>query len=399
MQMHYCIADILENMIVKKMETASPSIFIYGNLKQDEVGGGELKAHDAVVAKLAVESSADDNALAIERGIYMLIKKELAQLSPHFLRGVYQGSCQDSFILAGKTSPFDSEQRKLFDLWIELRADQIQYRLLQSDKPKLRAALDAWKVMFPNEEFDMVEAIQHIPLLQNLLNSVYFVITPKMKGVSLQDFLDKKMYRKLSLAYGKNFDVLVTMQVAQALSVMEHFQLRHNDLHTGNVFIEIFDDEQSIDYTFPIVFSLKTRFKITIYDFDQAALVPEYTNHTVDAAFCENIGECSKFVKNFDFYTFLVYFQEALSQHSDFVKPVITIKSVLGNQFYEADKARTRHEVGLDAYFGRPCECKKLTAEGDACESCEIRQVFLAQMQSPADFFKLYARKRLAGVF
>ena len=82
----------------------------------------------------------------------------------------------------------------------------------------------------------------------------------------------------------------------------------HNDLHSGNIFVEEFSKPKSIMYVDDgdIYYLPKCKRKVLIFDFDRAYTPRFGENKYLDDYFCDNWGQCSKVSNNKDILKVLV---------------------------------------------------------------------------------------------
>ncbi len=385
MQDKVCLYSLLDAFEFRKTlaTSSSESIIFFGKLKADIFPN--LKNLDVVI-KLSPSSSEVDNSMAIERFLYMRVKDFLMQETPHLLQGIYSGVCDVECL-----SDFKKDEifkKSLYDKWYAMRA----HREILSPKELIKIAKESGSD-------DITEQNKYITKkLQYEDNAIYYLVTPELKGMKLSTFIENLNTKKSNLP--KHFDILIGLQVAQALCIFEKHQIRHNDLHLGNIFIEVFTEPRPLDYNVPFVFTLYSRYKITIYDYDHSGIAWNgKRNLFLDSTMCESTGECNEFVPNWDWYTFLVHFIFIyLKKFPNAAKNLTLLNTVLGKNAYEdALKSKIRYdgtskiEIGNDAEFLRPCECVELD-DANKCSKCLPRLQFLSNIkETPKVFFKKYS--------
>src|SRR4029078_12361660 len=97
----------------------SNSIIIFGNLKGKPV-----------VFKIAADSKPDENALEVERDVYMFVKNVLSLKTPHFTKGLAVESCKLEDIFQSPNSFLNTEFKKK---WQQFRGAAIYNKANVSD--------------------------------------------------------------------------------------------------------------------------------------------------------------------------------------------------------------------------------------------------------------------------
>lgn len=335
------------------------------------------------VLKLTADSPLNNNSLQVERDIYELVKNKLSKLSPHFLAGIDIGESGDGAIINMRSSAKQNE-RSLYERWILLRMNAIF-----ADFPADGYAWNAFKRSAPplaqQSNHNFAEYLLLEPSMQSKHRTVHYVLTKEMPGVPLGEFLKQRNLPN-------NILEIIMIQLAQALSVLASKRIMHNDLHFGNIFVETFDQVQTIQYIFPRKLNFHTKFVVTIFDFDRGA-TPNIRNKGLDNIYCPLVGQCSDYQPKFDWYTVLSHLiSNAIENHmpSDQIRPFIQILGSL----YEPRKQTP--SIGSNAFFALPCKCTNVSSDGQRCESCERSQ--LQSLISPEDYFLQHVQQASSSV-
>jgi hypothetical protein len=287
-----------------------------------------------VVLKIGIADPTDANGLEAERKIYQWVQQNMVSLSPHWTGGQQIGTCVEAdFQRAGLGNP-----------------------LPQIPNPSSRA--------------------------------FRYIVLPELQGIPLQALLDPdnkttKALREIALD-DPNFEPDLMIQVAQALTVAQAFQFRHNDMHPGNIFIKYSPIAMDLSYQYPYTFTLTTHWEIRIFDYNFATVQgnrnPGLSTMLGERSFteCQRSTRCNDWVENWDWYFFT--------------------RTYLG----EAEYSNIGYTLGLDdrAVFRThgifPCQClasvihkDKDGRERSICSSCLLDQDVLQSMFSPLDY--LYA--------
>ncbi len=381
-----CLQDILSGFDeVKKMTSESEAVMIIGSLRE---GVFPERKEREVVLKLTLPSSANDNSLDVERKMYMLVHEKMRWQTPHLLEGLYESTCDDTALLNLEFSENRAE-KSLFDRWAALRAKHVWKSYPKVRRDKMIEQLSE----LGHEEFSWDLVVQTFDLMLPV-TKVHFVVTPKMKDIALADFIQQPgVARSLS-----GDDMMeMSLQVAQAIVVLEDNNINHHDLHLGNIFIRVLPKPDVIVYQFPKPplgqnnYSVTSKFLLMLFDFDHATgQAAEVKNNMLENTnLCKSLGACSKFEKNLDWYAFVSVF-------------VPFMKKVKGH-VPEALENLLQGDVSWnDAYPGHPCSCEVYKNDKDppspenplpdnednACLKCTLRTAFLKQMTSAETFFK-----------
>ena len=137
---------------------------------------------------------------------------------------------------------------------------------------------------------------------------VNFIITELAPGktIPLDEFLDS------ASAQGKR---AIHMQVMHALLVMENYRIQHNDLHNGNILVELNPAESAIEYavrgvTYGVhIAAMDQPAKVLLFDWDRGTYdnPPDgIKNERLMEWACEQVGQCPDFVPTVDAVTYWI---------------------------------------------------------------------------------------------
>lgn len=366
-----CFGDLLESwQPVKKTETASEALLVFGKLKPNVLP--DVASRDVVVKIAPTTLDPERNGLQVERDLYMVMHDTVIHWTPHVLQGLFEGHCSDQVILdmEGKTT---KPEATLNEQWVSLRRKALLHALPEEQYILLGQRLQRQLGRNDVDEEDFFDAYDLFKLDYPIEMS--FIVTPRLFDATLNNFFTQGVHT-LSEPKPTERDILqIAAQVAQCLAVFEKEEIMHHDLHTGNVFLRRLPEKQQIVYKYPkregVEQKLTTGFFATLYDFDHGT-GRGFDNTTITHEFCITIGECNGFVKNFDWYTFLTYYILTL-QMGGFKVPGLLRKALVGN------------DPSQDAFTGRPCTC--INGAPNACKVCMLKRQFLYNMMSPTAFF------------
>lgn len=106
----------------------------------------------------------------------------------------------------------------------------------------------------------------------------------------------------------------ILFQVVYSLAVMQQFRLIHNDLHPGNILVEILDEEIERVYVYKHkIYRIKTRYIPYLFDWDLAYCESLGPNPKLEADYrywCGKINVCNRFSRKFDLYLLLCHIHD-----------------------------------------------------------------------------------------
>lgn len=110
------------------------------------------------------------------------------------------------------------------------------------------------------------EVLEQLNIRTEDVDSFGLLILRKSNGIPLYKFFDSIDIQEIDI-------VKILFQIIYTLKCFENIKLIHNDLHAGNILVEILDDEEQLNYSIngPI-YSFYTKYIVKIYDFDRASI-------------------------------------------------------------------------------------------------------------------------------
>ena len=352
---------VIKKGITDKQDGNSESIIIFANSVK----------HGKVVLKISAQSTSDDNSMNNERDIYMFVKSKISKYTPHFLQGIAKGKIHQDSKLLLKSKFFQDPNGPFRQKWAHLRGSSIYENATKKQKKIYKNEFNNQHKYGNNDDF--FQFIHETNKKDNLY--FYYILLPRLKGLSLYDFITTQ-----KLPTSDEFDYSIAFQMAQALCVAQKFKLNHNDLHPSNVFIEICKKPILIEYQFPFVFSIKTIYKLKIFDFDFAYVESKFENSLMDDYFCKKLGLCNQFIANLDWRFFLMHFVKLMESN----RPT-PLRFIVGGSFEDLQKTEENNDN--NHHFARSCICKSFDKnDNGACIRCDINQKVLDEIQSPLHF-------------
>lgn len=205
------------------------------------------------------------NGLLVEAAIYFCaIAKLIPRSCPFFIQPLAYQEC-DGFLnrLAKKSGdPYDISDRKEIEQILS-RFDDGPMRIPKQDVPKYRQNLH--------------------PLTERS----YIIINEQLNFNSAILPYDMTMHQWFQTAHSLESYKAIFFQVFWTLLCMEKIGLRHNDLHTGNIFVRKFPQKMKYSFVFYYsgnfkIINLESEYMILVFDFDRGTLVGITDNSSLD---------------------------------------------------------------------------------------------------------------------
>lgn len=235
----------------------------------------------------------EGNGLLVEAAIYFCaIAKLIPNHCPFFVQPLAYQEC-DGFLnrLAKKTEdPLDTSDRKQIESI--LSSFEKPNMISKEDLPKYRQALHP-----PNERS-------------------YIIINEQLNVGSVDLPRDVTMYQWSQTIHTLDAYKAVFFQVFWTLLSMEIIGLKHNDLHTLNIFIRRLP--KPVKYTFILpyqgkfnVINLETEYMILVYDFDRSTILG-VTDNSVLKFLCNDGHGCQNGNFGYDLTRMVCYLEQQL---------------------------------------------------------------------------------------
>jgi hypothetical protein len=105
----------------------------------------------------------------------------------------------------------------------------------------------------------------------------------------------------------------IIFQIAVACYSMSLSKMVHNDLHSGNIFVEQLSDPVTSIYVINNKkYTIKSEFKVYLYDFDRSYCERFGNNPLLTGDKCEYNSQCNEYIENKDFIKSMCYFYKNL---------------------------------------------------------------------------------------
>lgn len=259
---------ILKNVFknIKKLvsDSASKSSIFLAKYKGKIPKKSSIKDISVAVKMAYTSDDRFDNGLDIERQIYKYIIPELNNHTPSLLYCYSTYKCIDT--------KFNNELLKLY----------------KGAKKKKK-----------------INDIQ--PSANDVSN---FLVLEKTSGNKLFDLI--KNLSKDKDKQDENLDMLISVvfQILWTFKCFYRINMRHNDLHLNNIFIETLPENITINYELESgqVVSLNTKHLVRIFDFDRSSVVGNKNidrNMFIDFYHCQNHYECNYIDDKYDVFRFM----------------------------------------------------------------------------------------------
>ena len=170
---------------------------------------------------------------------------------------------------------------------------------------KFYGTMPECKVTFSRLPRDDYEYFNNVML--PILRESYY---PSNSNIMLFEYISGRTFNDFIVDYKvSEYDKKVAIfQILYTLECFNRKNLRHNDLHFINIFVEELKEEREIGYKFKEkTISIKSKVLARIYDFDRgAAYHPGVDrNLLIDLYFCEKYNQCNQISKETDLQSFL----------------------------------------------------------------------------------------------
>jgi serine/threonine protein kinase len=224
-----------------------------------------------------------ENRMYIEAAIYRHLQDKLLKphVTPHIMNFVASIHCTNI--------------EKVFDLVVK-NGESI------NGSPSIpEDVLEGW-----GHAYDMSDADTYSIIKNKNVKSVMLILELGT-GMSLMDLIRNKLLKPDDLKP-------ILFQVGYTLLQMNRVGVRHNDLHLGNVWIDILPQEKIIYYKLRngSMATIKSKYMPKIYDFDLSTFTADYNNNenlvmdnvAIEDKFCKLYGMCSQTDYLYDWLTF-----------------------------------------------------------------------------------------------
>lgn len=343
------LPDLYMNRLLSTSEksSASNTLVAFGRLAGKDV---------AVKLSFPSLSADDDNSLFVEREIYRKIVPAMLRWTPNLVGYVGEYVCTDfSKFLKSQEHP-----------------PELKGRILAHLQMMRRFGLD--------REYDMTRAV--------------LLVTEKSGGRQLSEWLHPAEMDQMSNVDRVEFSNDILLQLAYTLGVFERVRFMHNDLHSGNVFVEKLD--RPVTYRIRLtptndVIEQSISYLVRIFDFDRSALdatsflrddpaTNVVENRLLSRKWCPANGDCNEYTPNRDWAQIIFWIYQAVRW------PYLT--DIVPVDILQRD-IRSRSDVRADAqgklsFFASSCVCVD-----SKCSTCTMdKDALRNRIQSPINYLR-----------
>lgn len=259
------LTTMFENIRVLNSATSSSTLQVFAKIKDR---GKTLKLFEDYIRDANTEDvfikigfyEKGDNSAVIERMLYKYLKNLLWNMrTPNIMRYIAGFECSNFL-------RFLKEKKK------EPSSDKPYYTKLIRKTESLKEK---------NDDIDVNKAV--------------ITVVELGKGMSFSELLQK----------GLNKDDFLAIMFQTFYTLRELFlnKVRHNDIHLGNIWINILPQPQRMIYFISddVYAVLETKYLVKIYDFDRSAFtMGPISNTALKTAFCPQYGMCENENERYD---------------------------------------------------------------------------------------------------
>jgi hypothetical protein len=240
-----------------------------------------------------------------------------------------------------------------------------------------------------------VHKVKKIP---NGLLETFMSLLPKFtaddpdRKITVSDYIDDLLEfprtpQQIEKEY-EEFYLPIFFQVFYTLAVFSEIGLVHNDLHTGNVFVDnvgeyaLTPSRYFVNNTF---YEVPTAFQARIFDWDRSekfatAFDPMQTRNTLltpepplerEGGVCAQQGQCGDTSQRSDIFTFLWFINDSIGQRKNRLVTDLMEKIVPKGLLNRLTKANVKPPVPGETliWLGRLCTCVD-----EECDYCNVVQ-------------------------
>jgi serine/threonine protein kinase len=281
---------IFEKLDIKQLklfdkDSASDTIIVFGNIQKtinsseyQRDKSGDSSSREDISIKISFASN--DNSLKIEIYLYEIINKIIRNnYSPNFIGMIGGFRCNG---LVDYLNKMDRLQKN---------SDNI--------------------TQFYQDVLNQIDDIEENSLIRYDIDCANILILEKSSGITFTTLLNK-----YTISENDFFSLL--FQILYSLDIIYKMGIQHNDLHPGNIFVELSNGivfgKVDLNYISPInlyykvdenYYKIPSKFIAKIYDFDLGAIKGKTNNKIQKDYYCKKLGICNKINPKFDTFTFL----------------------------------------------------------------------------------------------
>jgi hypothetical protein len=245
----------------------------------------------------------------------------------------------------------------IYDEIKKLKDDLINDNLSNKELNLYWSNIDRILESIPNKNYE-IQSSKIFNKMKDLFQDID-VYLKKLPDISYKRKLNQKINKLLSFSSNQNGNDIIQKAIFQILIACYSLFLSgvaHNDLHAKNIFLEIMDEPETINYIINNeLYQINTLCKPKIYDFDRSYI----KNHNNNILNNNIISQNNELVNNKDFVKILCYINKYnINEQINNYISLIVIKGVridekrlFLNAFYDQDDSCFLRQVKADKSF------------------------------------------------
>jgi hypothetical protein len=163
------------------------------------------------------------------------------------------------------------------------------------------------------------------------------ICTRRSSGRSMSDWLENVISRGMSM--GSIVDISIALlQAVSGLVALESFHCAHNDMHLGNIFVNVLPQSKTRYYSYThyedeknqndLIYSINTNMEVQLYDWDRAYVNglgdnPKLGSGDDHSYLCKEYGHCNRYIPQTDLLKLVVNIYNKLPSSYHLIKKII----------------------------------------------------------------------------
>ena len=163
------------------------------------------------------------------------------------------------------------------------------------------------------------------------------ICTRRSSGISMSDWLELTIRRGTYIEIMADISIAL-IQAVSGLVALESFHCTHNDMHLGNIFVNVLPQSKTRYYSYThyedeknqndLIYSINTNIEVQLYDWDRA-YVNSLGNNPIlgseddHSSFCKKYGQCNRYIPQTDLLKLVVNIYNKLPSSYHLIKKII----------------------------------------------------------------------------
>jgi hypothetical protein len=214
------------------------------------------------------------------------------------------------------------------------------------------------EIITQDEKYDYIKEVKEETRYNLLLNELVNMDTTR----TFSNILDNEFDNGITEEIWK-----IIFQVIAACYAMSLSKMVHNDLHTGNIYVERIPKTKVTYIIDGKCYTFETVNKVLLYDFDRSYVERFGINPKVlvESRSCTSSNQCNTFIPNKDMFKFFSYVTYELIDRSINPADLSKILNLLANNETAQNKIYKTFKSDSSAYWLRDPKTKKTWKEKD----------------------------------